>query len=208
MKKMSLLGVGFVASMLLVGCSNNTTQPSNTQQTTTQSSSSSSSQTGSSSNTTTTTTTNVADIKISVADAIKFYQEKHPNSDITGIDIEKSLGKYVYDIEGMDDNTEYKLKFDAATKDVLEDRSEMLDADEQNGVERNYEKLDLTNLIDLNQATQAAQNEVTDGQVESWSIDKENNMTYWEVNFRVNHQEVSVKLNGQSGAILEKEVDD
>lgn len=207
MKKVSLLSLGVLAGLVLVGCSNQT-QPTTTSQTQTSVSSSSSSQASTSSSQTTTTTTNVADIKVSVADAIKFYQEKHPNSDITGIDIDQSLGKYVYEIEGMDDNNEYKLKFDATTKDVLEDRSEMLDADEQNGIERNQEKLDLTNLLDLNQATQAAQNEVTNGQIESWAIDKENNTTYWEVNFRVDHQEVSVKLNAQSGAILEKEVDD
>ena len=84
----------------------------------------------------------------------------------------------------------------------------MLDYDEQNGVERANEKLDLSNILDLQAATQAAQKEAGSGTIESWELDRSLGTTYWEVKFRVNNQEVNVKLNAQNGTILEKEVDD
>lgn len=203
MKKVKLLGVGVLAALVLAGCSNN-------QPTTQHSQATSSSQSHMNSQTTTTTSGVPAEIKVSVADAIAFYQEKHPNTDITSLELEldKSLGNYVYKIDGMDDNTEYELKFDAETKNVYHDRSEMLDYDEQNGVERANEKLDLSNILDLQAATQAAQKEAGSGTIESWELDRSLGTTYWEVKFRVNNQEVNVKLNAQNGTILEKEVDD
>ncbi|WP_178197962.1 PepSY domain-containing protein [Ligilactobacillus sp. Marseille-Q7487] len=203
MKKVKLLGVGVLAALVLAGCSNN-------QPTTQHSQATSSSQSHMNSQTTTTTSGVPAEIKVSVADAIAFYQEKHPNTDITSLELEldKSLGNYVYKIDGMDDNTEYELKFDAETKNVYHDRSEMLDHDEQNGVERANEKLDLSNILDLQAATQAAQKEAGSGTIESWELDRNLGTTYWEVKFRVNNQEVNVKLNAQNGTILEKEVDD
>lgn len=203
MKKVKLLGVGVLAALVLAGCSNN-------QPTTQHSQATSSSQSHMNSQTTTTTSGVPAEIKVSVADAIAFYQEKHPNTDITSLELEldKSLGNYVYKIDGMDDNTEYELKFDAETKNVYHDRSEMLDHDEQNGVERANEKLDLSNILDLQAATQAAQKEAGSGTIESWELDRSLGTTYWEVKFRVNNQEVNVKLNAQNGTILEKEVDD
>lgn len=203
MKKVKLLGVGVLAALVLAGCSNN-------QPTTQHSQATSSSQSHMNSQTTTTTSGVPAEIKVSVADAIAFYQEKHPNTDVISLELEldKSLGNYVYKIDGMDDNTEYELKFDAETKNVYHDRSEMLDHDEQNGVERANEKLDLSNILDLQAATQAAQKEAGSGTIESWELDRNLGTTYWEVKFRVNNQEVNVKLNAQNGTILEKEVDD
>ena len=100
MKKVKLLGVGVLAALVLAGCSNN-------QPTTQHSQATSSSQSHMNSQTTTTTSGVPAEIKVSVADAIAFYQEKHPNTDITSLELEldKSLGNYVYKIDGMDDNT-------------------------------------------------------------------------------------------------------
>lgn len=215
MKKVKLLGVGVLAALVLAGCSNNQPTTQHSQATSSsqshmnsQSSAQTSSQAGS--QTTTTTSGVPAEIKVSVADAIAFYQEKHPNTDITSLELEldKSLGNYVYKIDGMDDNTEYELKFDAETKNVYHDRSEILDHDEQNGVERANEKLDLSNILDLQAATQVAQKEAGSGTIESWELDRNLGTTYWEVKFRVNNQEVNVKLNAQNGTILEKEVDD
>ncbi len=46
------------------------------------------------------------------------------------------LGNYFYQVEGVDDTNEFELKIDAETKETSEERTEKLDADEQNGVKK------------------------------------------------------------------------
>ncbi|MGX7204079.1 PepSY domain-containing protein [Enterococcus pingfangensis] len=148
------------------------------------------------------------DFKVSVDDAINAYQEAYPDSDITSIDLEKSLGNYVYKIEGVDDDKEYELRVDANTKAVSKEREENLDTEDQAGVKRTEDKLDLQDLLSIKQVSDIAEEHVGNGKATDWSLDKEDGTTYWEVKVTNGNEETEVKIDAQSGEVLETDVDD
>lgn len=145
--------------------------------------------------------------KLSVADSIKRYQETYPNSDITSLELEETLGQPVYKIEGLDDQKEYELVLNAKTKEISKQNEKQLETDEQGGQERNEEKLNLDQLITLQKAAKIAQQKA-DGTPVEFELNQELNVTYWEVKLKAGTKEHSVKLNAQSGEVLSQETDD
>ncbi|MGG5368748.1 PepSY domain-containing protein [Enterococcus sp. AZ196] len=199
MKKIVVLGLSVALLAGLAGCSEKPAD-SNSSSTSSQKSSQTS-QSQSSSETST-------NFKVSVDDAIKSYQEAYPDSDITSIDLETSFGKYLYKIEGVDDNKEYEVRVDADTKDVSKEREENLDMEDKDGVKRKEDKLDLENLLSIEEVSDIATKQVGSGKATDWSLDKEMGTTYWEVKVLDGHKETEVKINAQSGEVLESETDD
>ncbi len=196
------LAVSF-ASLMLVGCGSNSSSQSNQDSTSSSSTSSSSSQSTSQS----TTHDDVSQVKVPVSTAIKTYQQTFAKSEITDLSVERELGRFQYEIEGVDDSREYTLKLDANSGKVISKRSERLDADEANGVKR-QDALDLNNLISLSRAVTIAQSKAKGQTATEASIDKESEQTYWEVQLEKQGQETNVKLNAQTGKVLAIENDD
>lgn len=198
------------ALLLLAGCGDNSAQLENgTQQ---ESSSQSvaqetqSTQTNSSTASSSTKNTDSATKQMSLDEIIALYQKNKPNTDITGIEIESRMSKFVYEVKGMDDSKEYKLFF-TETGELQHQEEEMLDEDERNGNERNNEKLDLKNLLPLDQINSIAKKEVN-GDITEWSLERELSKTYWDVKIVNNGQQSDVSIDAQSGNVLEVEMDD
>ncbi|KRL02176.1 hypothetical protein FC81_GL000939 [Liquorilactobacillus capillatus DSM 19910] len=149
-------------------------------------------------------------VKVSVKEAIASYRDAYPNTDITSIELDTTLGKYYYEIEGVDNDKEYSLKVDALNKDISEKKQEQLDNDEKNGTKRNEDKLNLDNLISVKKAATVAEKEAGSGRAVEWSLDKDMDTTYWEVKVKdgKGNQHVEVKVNAQTGKVLAKETDD
>ncbi len=145
---------------------------------------------------------------MTVEEAIQIFQDKYPDAAITSIDLDTSFGNYFYQVEGVDDTNEFELKIDAETKETSEERTEKLDADEQNGVKKDADQLDLTNLLSLEEISDIAVKEAGGGQATDWSLDKEMNVTYWEVKVEDGNKQTDVKINAQTGEVLETELDD
>ncbi|MDT2758203.1 PepSY domain-containing protein [Enterococcus xiangfangensis] len=197
MKKIIVLGLSAALLAVLASCGSNPEYSS--------SSSSSSAQETSQTKASDTTDT---DFKVSVDDAIEAYQEAYPDSEITSIDLETSLGKYLYKIEGVDDDKEYELRVDANTKAVSKEREENLDTEDQAGVKRTEDKLDLQDLLSIKQVSDIAEEHVGDGKATDWSLDKEDGTTYWEVKVTNGNEETEVKIDAKTGEVLETDVDD
>lgn len=202
MKKWMLVGVSFLLVGVMTACSQSVVEKPVTD--TKISQSSDSKQTTNSDNKQTQTKVNI----ISVEEAIKIYTDKQKNTDITSVELENNRGKFVYHIKGVDDNKEYKLSIDAETKDILKDRSEKLDRDEQNGQKRKNDKLAIKELLSVDKATEIAEKEVGSGTATDWELDRELNQTYWEVQVKDGHKETTVKLDAKTGEILATEQDD
>lgn len=207
MKKIAYLSIAIGTLGLLAGCQSNENQnqpqnQSNTQTSKTQTvrdSSASSSTTGKSVK---------GDLRVSVEEAIKAYQDTYPDSDITSLELDTSFGAYYYKIEGVNDTTEFEIKVDGVTKKVEKEREEQLDRDEQNGVKRREDKIDIQNLLSIEKAAEIAVQQVGGGTATDWDLDKDLGITFWEVTVENNQQETTVKMNAQTGEILETEVDD
>ncbi|OJG98514.1 hypothetical protein RV18_GL002937 [Enterococcus termitis] len=209
-KKVMIATVGL--GVLLAGCtSNNKTLESNGQSKTSTEVSQTitfDSSTAESSTTTVNSNGNQVQVKVTLEEAIKAYQEAYPDTVITSLDLDPSFGTYYYEIKGVDDSKEYEVKINAETKELKKEREETLDRDEQNGVEKENEALDLTKLKSLDDISKIAVDNVGEGQAVEWSLEKELSTTYWEVKVQSGKQEVSVKINAQTGVVLEKELDD
>ncbi|MDT2597808.1 PepSY domain-containing protein [Enterococcus dongliensis] len=197
-KKIIIVGLSAVVLIGLAGCGSNSDD----------SSGSSSTQKTSQSVKVSSEGETRADVNVSVADAIKAYQEAYPDSDITSIDLETSLGKYLYKIEGVDDDKEYELRVDANTKAVSKEREENLDAEDRNGVKRTEDKLDLEGLLSIEQVSDIAEKHVGKGEAVDWSLDKDAGTMYWEVKVIAGQDETEVKIDATSGEVLETEIDD
>ena len=198
------------ALLLLAGCGDNSAQLENGTQQGSSSQSvaqeSQSTQTNSSTASSSTKNTDSATKQMSLDEIIALYQKNKPNTDITGIEIESRMNKFVYEVKGMDDSKEYKLFF-TETGELQHQEEEMLDEDERNGNERNNEKLDLKNLLPLDQINSIAKKEVN-GDITEWSLERELSKTYWDVKIVNNGQQSDVSIDAQSGNVLEVEMDD
>lgn len=151
---------------------------------------------------------NQSQVKVSLEEAVKAYQEAYPNTAITSLDLDPSFGTYYYEIKGVDDSKEYEVKINAETGELKKEREETLDREDQNGVEKANEALDLNNLKSMDDISKIAVDSFGEGQAIEWSLERELSTTYWEVKVQSGNQEMSVKINAQTGDVLEKELDD
>ena len=154
------------------------------------------------------TTAGNGKIKISVEDVINSYETAYPNTAITSLDLDQSLGSYYYELSGVDDTTQYEVKINAETGELTKEREEKLDRDEANGIEKENEALDLNNLLSIAEAEKIALDTAGQGEAVEWSLDRELSTTYWEVKVKNGRSETSVKMNAQTGEVLETELDD
>lgn len=146
--------------------------------------------------------------KVSAEGAIKAYNEAYPNTSITSLDLDPSFGIYYYEIKGVDDSKEYEVKINAETGELKKEREETLDQDEQNGVEKKNEALELKGILSIEDVSKIAEDSVGEGTANEWSLERDLSLTYWEVKVQTSNKEITVKINAQTGDILEKELDD
>ncbi|OTN89274.1 hypothetical protein A5819_001766 [Enterococcus sp. 7E2_DIV0204] len=154
------------------------------------------------------TTKKTSQRKVSVEDAIKAYNEAYPNTSITSLDLDPSFGIYYYEIKGVDDSKEYEVKINAETGELKKEREETLDQDEQNGVEKKNEALELKGILSIEDVSKIAEDSVGEGTANEWALERDLSLTYWEVKVQTGNKEMTVKINAQTGDVLEKELDD
>ncbi|MBC1926194.1 PepSY domain-containing protein, partial [Listeria innocua] len=83
---------------------------------------------------------------MSYEDAVSAFKDKHSDAEISGVELEKNLGKYVYTVDGISNDNEYEMKFNAETKEQMSDETDKLDQEDAGGVEKENEKLNLDGI--------------------------------------------------------------
>lgn len=144
---------------------------------------------------------------MSYEDAVKAFKEKHSDAEVSSVELEKSLGKYVYTVDGIADDNEYEMKFNADTKEQLSDETDRLDAEDAGGVEKANEMLDLDGIKTPQEAMDKAVSEQA-GDVTSWTIERELDTTYYEVTVKQDNNKYEIKLNAKTLEVLQTEQDD
>lgn len=147
----------------------------------------------------------IVQLKVSTEDAIQRYRETYPDTDITSISLEYKLGRPIYQIEGVDDTKEYELTINADTNDILQQKDENLDHDDQN--KRQEEALQLDGILNADKIAEIAHSNAR-GSVVEMELTKDLGTTYWEVKLEDGKLETELKIDAQTGNILEKEQDD
>lgn len=145
---------------------------------------------------------------LTVTEAIDIFKKAYPDADVTGVELGQSFGKDVIQVEGQDDTNEYEMTIDMVSKEVTKDKKDKLDRDDQNEQERKEKALDVTDLLSVEEISEIAQKEVGNGEAVEWDLSKELGTTYWEVKIKESQmKETSVKINAQTGDILEVDKD-
>ncbi len=208
MKKTTIfMGIAFLG--LLAGCTQNTTQSSTAQSTDSSTSTAMSTADSTEQSTSSEAANTTGELpSVTVDEAIQIFQDTYPDAVVTSLELDTTFGNYFYKIEGVDDTNEYELTIDAETKAVSDERTEKLDADEQNGVKKAEDQLDTQDLLSLTEISDIAVQEVGGGEATDWDLDKEMNVTYWEVKVQEGNTKTNVKINAQTGEVLETEIDD
>ncbi|EAE5426118.1 hypothetical protein E1U83_14815, partial [Listeria monocytogenes] len=144
---------------------------------------------------------------MSYEDAINAFKDKHSDAEIASVELEKSLGKYVYKVDGISNDNEYEMKFNAETKEQLSDETDRLDREDAGGVEKENEKLSLDGIKSPKEAMDKAVSEQA-GDVTSWKIERELDTTYYEVTVKQDNNKYEIKLNAKTLDVLQTEQDD
>ncbi|EIU7101915.1 PepSY domain-containing protein [Listeria monocytogenes] len=144
---------------------------------------------------------------MSYEDAINVFKDKHSDAEISSVELEKGLGKYVYKVDGISNDNEYEMKFDAETKEQLSDEIDRLDREDAGGVEKENEKIDLNGIKTPKEAMDKAVSEQS-GDVTSWKIERELDTTYYEVTVKQDNNKYEIKLNAKTLDVLQTEQDD
>ncbi|WP_187999288.1 PepSY domain-containing protein [Listeria marthii] len=144
---------------------------------------------------------------MSYEDAINAFKDKHSDAEISSVELEKNLGKYVYKVDGISNDNEYEMKFNAETKEQLSDETDKLDREDAGGVEKENEKLSLDGIETPKEAMDKAVTEQA-GDVTSWKIERELDTTYYEVTVKQDNKKYEIKLNAKTLDVLQTEQDD
>ncbi|MBP2099592.1 PepSY domain-containing protein [Enterococcus rivorum] len=201
MKKSTVIVMTGLTVALLAGCN----QVTKKETTGVKSSSQASSSIVESSVSRSSSSTQSEEFKVEVAKAIELFEKEYPKAAITSIDLDSSLGDYYYEVQGVDDTTEYEVRIQATTGEVKKAREERLDADEQNGVKKKEDALDTKDILSIKEASAIAEKDAGAGTAKEWSLDKEVGVTYWDVKVLDGHKEYEIKMNAKNGEILERE---
>lgn len=144
---------------------------------------------------------------MSYEDAVSAFKGKHSDAEISGVELEKNLGKYVYTIDGISNDNEYEMKFNAETKEQMSDEKDKLDQEDAGGVEKENEKLNLDGIKTPKEAMDKAISSQA-GDVTSWNIERELDTTYYEVTVKQDNNKYDIKLNAKTLEVLQTEQDD
>ena len=203
MKKKTWITIGLMSlsAAVLVGCTTTTDNTTNRSSTTIMST------TTSDGNTSLDSTEN-AMTTMSWQDAVAVFQEKFPDTSITSISFDTSFGKWYYDIEGINDTTEFELRIDPATGETSREEQQTLDKDEQNAAYRESEALDLEGVISIEEASQIALDAVGSGEVTDLDLERELSVTYWKVTIEDGRKEFEVSIDARTKEVLTTERND
>ncbi|MGM0237639.1 PepSY domain-containing protein [Enterococcus sp. AZ103] len=151
--------------------------------------------------------TPLSNLPMTTQEAIDLYNENYPDSDITQIELEMSLGKPIYQVSGRNNTEEFEIRFDATSKEIISQQTEQVDRDEQNDLDRQQDAIDVSNIITADEAASIASNAVS-GTVDEIKLDKDDGVVFWEVKLKEGQMENEVKINAESGDVLTTEQDD
>lgn len=145
------------------------------------------------------------EFKLSFKNAVEKYKEKHPNSDIKEIELEKRQNSHLYEFEGFDREREYKFNIDAQTGEIVKDEEEMFDESEKNE-DMSKRKIDIDSVIEPSKAIEIASKK-QNGIVEEWSLKNRNDRHYYTVKIIDNKKEYKVKVDAKTSEVIETKED-
>lgn len=204
MKSLKVLATLSLATIVLAGCSSGTTnnQSSNNQSTNNSSQNTQQNQTNTQTATVTSGLDNQAELVKTIATE---FQKQYPELVITSISLEAPSKPYNFHIDAVDNMNEYEFMYHVAQKHLMKHGEKMLDAGEQNGVEKNREGFDLMQVKNIEDIFKIALANDSAAQVTGWELDKDNGKVVWDIKVMANGAVKEVKIDDATGTIISTE---
>lgn len=144
-------------------------------------------------------TTDYSNINVTVHDAFDLFMDEYPNAKINEIELEREHNTYEYQIEGYEGTTEYELKIDAFTKEIIS-RDE--DHEEHETGELKREQLD-----DIEKYVKEALDDAGSGYfVDEWELKVKSDYIKFEIEVENDDgDDIEYKYNYETGELIEKD---
>ena len=206
MKFIKLTTASLAATLLLAGCSTGNSNQNNNQNNNNQNNQTQTTQNNTQNqNNAQTTQNNVVGLDVQseqLGAIVKAFQNQFPNLMITSIKLESAAKPYNYHIEAVDNMKEYDFMYHVAQKHLMLHGEKALDADEQNGIKKSQEGIDITTTSNIDNIIKIALGNDANAKAIAWSIDKDNGKVVWDIKVNANGVVKEVKIDDVSSAIL------
>ena len=113
---------------------------------------------------------------VTPVDAFKTYMKKFPNTKVYKIEFEKEKGKFIYEIEGFNENKEYEIKIDIKTGEIIEEKSKISNDNQKKS------ELALANVEKIDKFVGKAVTDVGEGTIlKEWTLKMKNGIPEIEI---------------------------
>lgn len=145
---------------------------------------------------------------IAVAEAIKAFQEKYPESDCHKLQIEHEGPYFKYEMVGNDDNYKNTLELNAQTGTSIKERQKPLKEKDKDPTRRDRKALNLESLMSLTEINQIALDQVETEEPFQWELDRVKERTVWKIELADSSGEniTEVKIDAQDGTVVQKKL--
>ncbi|WP_288761063.1 PepSY domain-containing protein [uncultured Lacticaseibacillus sp.] len=149
------------------------------------------------------------EVKVSLSAVVELMHNRWGDDvDLTSIEIEPVGSRYQYEVEAVNDDTEYQMVLNGRTGKVVRHSEQPLDADEAGGAERREKGIATDKLRALGHVTAAATKAVP-GTATEWSLEKDDGVPVWSVKVRSKQGTMhEVDVQADNVAVLSSEDDD
>ncbi|WP_338487826.1 PepSY domain-containing protein [Ruoffia tabacinasalis] len=155
--------------------------------------------------------TEESDLQVALNDAVALFQEEYPNAEIEELEVELRNEEYRITIHGFEDNIEYEVDFSVAPVEIT-DRDE----DNEDDNDNDGEALVLEDLITIDEASEIALEEASEGTITDWDLDSDDGRVRWEIEIDGvenpdqddDDNKLHIEIDAETGDILNVEFDD
>ncbi|MDO7863885.1 PepSY domain-containing protein [Brochothrix thermosphacta] len=143
--------------------------------------------------------------KVTLPKAVDQLKETYSSASLTGVELEKDWGNFVYEVSGVDDERSYKVEINAETGELMSKKAKKLDKEDRGGVEKQQDSFTLDDLMTMDEVMELTLKEAGKGYVTQLTLEKELDFRFYEITVMDGDKESTYKIDAKTGKVLEVE---
>lgn len=145
--------------------------------------------------------------EVTLPKAVDQLKETYSSASLTGVELEKDWGNFVYEVSGVDDERSYKVEINAETGELMSKKAKKLDKEDRGGVEKQQDSFTLDDLMTMDEVMELTLKEAGKGYVTQLTLEKELDFRFYEITVMDGDKESTYKIDAKTGKVLEVEED-
>ncbi|ODJ52214.1 hypothetical protein BFR40_04940 [Brochothrix thermosphacta] len=145
--------------------------------------------------------------KVTLPKAVDQLKETYSSASLTGVELEKDWGNFVYEVSGVDDERSYKVEINAETGELMSKKAKKLDKEDRGGVEKQQDSFTRDDLMTMDEVMELTLKEAGKGYVTQLTLEKELDFRFYEITVIDGDKESTYKIDAKTGKVLEVEED-